>query len=109
MQFNLHRGLLHKYLTFPRAVVGPNCVIGVEFDPHSHLTLKHVKLADVIVLYKEYRHTDTVACAEDLPDMGIKTLLNMKPVMSLYDCRQIQIYRTTLPLNAQLRGSDQGI
>ena len=33
-----------------RAIVGPNCVIGVELDPHCHLTLKRVRLADIIVL-----------------------------------------------------------
>ncbi|MGY4319241.1 M81 family metallopeptidase [Bradyrhizobium sp. JR3.5] len=82
-----------------RALVGPKCVIGVELDPHCHLTIKRVKLADVIVLYKEYPHTDMVQCAEDMLDIVLKTLRGqVKPVMSLYDCRQIQFYFTTLPL-----------
>jgi microcystin degradation protein MlrC len=68
-----------------RALVGPKTVIGVELDPHCHLTLKRVRLADIIVLYKEFPHTDVVE-------------REAKPVMSLYDCRQIQSYPTTLPL-----------
>ncbi len=82
-----------------RALVGPKTVIGVELDPHCHLTLKRVRLADVIVLYKEFPHTDVVERAEDVLDIVLKTLRGKaKPVMSLYDCRQIQSYPTTLPL-----------
>jgi microcystin degradation protein MlrC len=82
-----------------RALVGPQCVIGVELDPHCHLTLKRVRLADVIVLYKEFPHTDVVERAEDMLDIVLKTLRGQaKPVMSVYDCRQISSYPTTLPL-----------
>jgi microcystin degradation protein MlrC len=82
-----------------RAIAGPKCVIGVELDPHCHLTLKRVGLSDVIVLYKEFPHTDVVERAEDVLDLVLATLRGqIKPVMSLYDCRQIQSYPTTLPL-----------
>ena len=82
-----------------RAIVGAKCLIGVELDPHCHLTLKRVRLADIIVLYKEFPHTDVVERAEDLLDLVLATLRGkIKPVMSLYDCRQIQSYPTTLPL-----------
>ena len=82
-----------------RAIVGPGCVIGVELDPHCHLTLKRVRLADVIVCYKEFPHTDVVERAEDLLELVLGTLRGkIKPVMSLYDCRQISSYPTTLPL-----------
>ena len=82
-----------------RAIVGPECIIGVELDPHCHLTLKRVRLADIIVLYKEFPHTDVVERAEDVLDLVLATLRGkIKPVMSLYDCRQIQSYPTTLPL-----------
>lgn len=82
-----------------RAVVGPKCIIGVELDPHCHLTLKRVSLADIIVLYKEFPHTDVVERAEDVLNLVLATLRGqIKPVMSLYDCRQIQSYPTTLPL-----------
>ncbi|MCW3475373.1 M81 family metallopeptidase [Limobrevibacterium gyesilva] len=82
-----------------RALVGKDCVIGVELDPHCHLTLKRVRLADIIVLYKEFPHTDVVDRAEDLLDLVLKTLRGqVKPVMAMYDCRQIGSYPTTLPL-----------
>src|ERR1043165_1216089 len=49
-----------------RAIVGKKCVIGVELDPHCHLTLKRVQLADVIICYKEFPHTDVVERAEEV-------------------------------------------
>ena len=55
-----------------RAIVGPKCVIGVELDPHCHLTLKRVSGADIIVLYKEFPHTDVVERAEDVLDLVLR-------------------------------------
>jgi microcystin degradation protein MlrC len=82
-----------------RSLGGPKCVIGVELDLHCHLTVKRVTGADVVVLYKEFPHTDVVERAEDLLDLVLKTIRRrVKPVMSLYDCRQISSYPTTLPL-----------
>ena len=82
-----------------RALVGPDCIIGVELDPHCHLTLKRVRLADIVVLYKEFPHTDVVERAEDLLTLVLRTLRKeIRPVMSLFDCRQIGSYPTTLPL-----------
>jgi microcystin degradation protein MlrC len=82
-----------------RALVGPNCVIGVELDPHCHLTLKRFHLADLIVLYKEFPHTDVVERAEELLTLVLRAVRGeIRPVMSLYDCRQIGSYPTTLPL-----------
>ncbi len=48
-----------------RKIVGDKCVIGVELDPHCHLTKKRVSLADIIILYKEYPHTDFMPRAEE--------------------------------------------
>ena len=82
-----------------RELVGSQCVIGVELDPHCHLTRKRVQLSDIIVLYKEFPHTDVVDRAEEVLDLVLATLAGkIKPVMSVYDCRQIQSYPTTLPL-----------
>ena len=82
-----------------RAVVGPGCVIGVELDPHCHLTLKRVGLADITILYKEFPHTDVVDRAEDLLTLVLKTIRKqVRPVTSVYDCRQIGSYPTTLPM-----------
>jgi len=82
-----------------RAIVGKDCVIGVELDPHCHMTLKRMRASDVIVCYKEYPHTDVVERAEDVLELVLGTLRGkIKPVMSLYDCRQLQMYPTTEPL-----------
>ena len=82
-----------------REIVGNKCVVGVELDPHCHLTLKRVKHADIIVLYKEFPHTDVVDRAEDLFDLVLRTVRGeIKPVMSVYDCRQIGSYPTQFPL-----------
>ena len=82
-----------------RAIVGKSCVIGVELDPHCHMTLKRMRASDVIVCYKEYPHTDVVERAEDMLELVLRTLRReIEPVMSLYDCRQIQMYPTTEPL-----------
>ncbi len=82
-----------------RAIVGSNCVIGVELDPHCHLTRKRVGLADIIITYKEFPHTDVVDRAEEVLDLVLATIRGeVKPVMSVYDCRQIASYPTTQPL-----------
>ena len=59
--------------------------------------MKRVSAADVIVLYKEFPHTDVVERAEDVLDLVLATLRGeVKPVTSVYDCRQIQSYPTTI-------------
>jgi microcystin degradation protein MlrC len=61
--------------------------------------LKRVRLADVIILYKEFPHTDVVDRAEELLTIVLRAIRGqVKPVMSMYDCRQIGSYPTTLPL-----------
>ncbi len=105
--FGLHGAMVaHGYddvegdlLERARAIVGPQCVIGVELDPHCHLTLKRVRLADITILYKEFPHTDVAERAEDLLTLVLRTIRKeIKPVTALYDCRQIGSYPTTLPL-----------
>ena len=82
-----------------RQIVGPNTVIGVELDPHCHLTLKRLRNADITILYKEFPHTDVVDRAEDLLTLVLRTIRKeIKPTQALYDARQIGSYPTTLPL-----------
>jgi microcystin degradation protein MlrC len=82
-----------------RQIVGPNTVIGVELDPHCHLTLKRLKNADITILYKEFPHTDVVDRAEDLLTLVLRTIRKeIRPTQALYDARQIGSYPTTLPL-----------
>jgi microcystin degradation protein MlrC len=85
-----------------RAIVGAKCVIGVELDPHCHLTLRRCKLADIIVLFKEYPHTDFVARAEEVVSLVLATIRGtVKPVKSLYDCRTIATFFTSVdPMRA---------
>ena len=82
-----------------RDIVGEECVIGMELDPHCHLTLERVRHTDIIILYKEFPHTDVVDRAEELLTLVLATIRKqIRPVMSMYDCRQIGSYPTTLPL-----------
>ena len=82
-----------------RQIVGPNTIIGVELDPHCHLTLKRLKNADITILYKEFPHTDVVDRAEDLLTLVLRTIRKeIRPTQALYDARQIGSYPTTLPL-----------
>jgi microcystin degradation protein MlrC len=79
-----------------RAIVGDKCVIGVELDPHCHLTEKRVRLADIIILYKEYPHIDFVPRAEELVTLVLQTIRGeIRPEPSLYDCRMIGFFPTT--------------
>src|ERR1043166_5449168 len=103
--FNLHGAMVaHDYddcegdlLERARALVGERCVIGVELDPHCNLTEKRCRLADIIVLFKEYPHTDFTERGEEVVDLGLKAIRGeIKPKMSLYDCRLIASFPTTI-------------
>ncbi len=79
-----------------RAIVGRDCVIGVELDPHCHLTLRRLRASDIVILYKEFPHTDVVDRAEELLTLVLRAIRReIRPVMSCYDCRQIGSYPTT--------------
>ena len=92
-----------------RALVGPKVPIGVEYDPHSHLTKKRIANADVIICFKEFPHTDFVERAEELVDIVIRAVKGeVKPVMSrlrLPHDRQLPDHD---PADARLRRQDQG-
>jgi microcystin degradation protein MlrC len=78
-----------------RALVGPKTIIGGELDPHCHMTRQMIDHADVLICYKEYPHTDFVERAEELVDLCAAAAKGeIKPVMSLHDCRMIGIYHT---------------
>src|SRR4051795_5876634 len=103
--FNLHGAMVaHGYddcegdlLERVRALVGPTCVIGVELDPHCHLTRKRCGLADVIVLFKEYPHTDFVERGEEMVNLTLRAIRReIKPVKSVYDCRVVQSFPTSI-------------
>ncbi|WP_342359005.1 M81 family metallopeptidase [Terrarubrum flagellatum] len=79
-----------------RAIVGPDVIIGCEYDPHCHLTEKRVRLQTVGVLFKEYPHVDFLERGEEVVDIVLRTLRGqIKPVVSLYDPRMYDFYPTT--------------
>jgi microcystin degradation protein MlrC/gamma-glutamyltranspeptidase len=78
-----------------RARVGPRVVIGAELDPHCHLTERMVEAADLLVLYKEYPHTDTLERARELVDLALRTARGeIRPVTAVADCRMIALFHT---------------
>ena len=102
---NLHGAMVaHGYddcegdiLQRVRALVEAHCVIGVELDPHCHLTRKRCTLADVIVLFKEYPHTDFAERGEEVVDLVLRTIRRqIKPVKSVFDCRMIGSFPTSI-------------
>ncbi len=84
------------FLSRVRALVGPDILVCAELDPHSHLTEKRVAAADFFVVFKEFPHTDFVDRAEDLWRITVDTLEGrVKPVMSVFDCRMIDVFPTS--------------
>ena len=80
-----------------RSIVGRKCVIGAELDLHCHLTEKRCRPADIIVLYKHYPHTDFVERGEEMLDLVLRTIRGeIKPQTSLFDCRLVGFFPTTV-------------
>lgn len=92
-----------------REIVGVGVPIGVELDPHCHLTGVMVSQADVIVLMKEYPHTDFAERGAELFAICKATALGtVKPVMATFDCRMVGFYPTTAePMAGLVRMSSQ--
>lgn len=79
-----------------RAVVGPSVVIGVELDLHCHISPAKIAAADLVVIYKEYPHTDINERAAELFDLAIATKLGeVRPTLGLFDCRMVGLYPTS--------------
>ncbi|MFV3128984.1 M81 family metallopeptidase [Niveispirillum sp. KHB5.9] len=80
-----------------RAQVGPDVVIGVELDPHCHLSPAMLDSADVLIAMKEYPHTDGLERADELFDLCLRAARReIRPVMRDFDCRMITLYPTTV-------------
>lgn len=79
-----------------RSIVGPAAAIGVELDPHCHMTPLMMAEADAIILMKEYPHSDFAERAQELYDICLgKAAGRLRPVMAAFDCRMIGFYPTT--------------
>lgn len=73
-----------------REITGPNIPIGVELDPHCHITDKMMQHATVMILYKTMLHTDIKERAVELFNLIACTLEGgVKPTMALFDCRMM--------------------
>lgn len=73
-----------------REITGPDIPIGVELDPHCHISDTMMQHATVMILYKTLAHTDHEARAVELFDLIADTLAGkVKPVMALFDCRMM--------------------
>ena len=79
-----------------RAITGPDAIVGVTFDPHSHLSDQRVANADLITVFKEFPHTDFVETAEDLINLvNCAAAGSIVPVISTFDCRIIDVFPTS--------------
>ncbi|WP_136659500.1 M81 family metallopeptidase [Nitratireductor sp. XY-223] len=79
-----------------RKIVGPRAKIGVTFDPHSHLSDKRVRNADIITVFKEFPHTDFVETAENCIDLTLRAARGeIAPAMEVFDVRMIDMLPTS--------------
>ena len=79
-----------------REIVGPDVIVGAELDLHAHLSPTMVEKASILVLYKEYPHTDTLARAHELVDLCFAMQAGkIQPVAALVDCHMICLLYTS--------------
>lgn len=84
--------------TRARAILGPDRVIGMECDPHAHLTPAMMETLTLLVFYKEYPHTDGPDRADELFTLAADTAeRKITPVMRDHDCRMMAMYHTPRP------------
>ena len=97
-------------LTRVREIVGPKAVVGAELDLHCHLTEAMTSAATALVIYKEYPHTDIAERAEELFAICADAVEGkVKPVHSMFDCRTIGLYPTTVEPMATFVAKMQGL
>lgn len=83
-------------LTRARDIVGSKTVIGVELDPHCHLSEPITKASDLLVTFLEVPHTDFLQRAEILVDLCLSAARGeTRPVISVFDCRAIANFPTS--------------
>ena len=79
-----------------RALVGPDVFIGCELDLHCHISRQFVEDTTAFVIFKEYPHIDFAERAEELWSIMVRTLMGeVKPAISIFDCRMIELFHTT--------------
>lgn len=79
-----------------REIIGPDIPIGCELDLHCHISKQFCDDVTAFVIYKEYPHIDFAERAEEVWDIIEATLEGqIKPKISMFDCRMIGLYHTT--------------
>ena len=78
-----------------RSIVGPAVPVGIEIDPHAHLSQAMVRHADILVAFKEYPHVDFLERGTELIDMLERCAREgWRPRKAVYDCRMIGRFHT---------------
>ncbi len=78
-----------------RDIVGEDTIIGVELDLHCSITQEMTTHANVIVTFKEYPHIDGGVRAEELFSLCLAAHRGeTQPVMQVFDCKMINMWRT---------------
>lgn len=79
-----------------RQRVGPTVPIGVELDPHCHLTIQMRTNANIILAYKEYPHTDIAEQARKLVELTLQTAHGLvRPALAVAECPIMGLFPTT--------------
>ena len=78
-----------------RARLGPDALIGVELDPHAHLSEAMFNACDLIIAFKEYPHTDFLERGRELIDaLEEFARTGNRPAKAMFDCRTIGRFHT---------------
>jgi microcystin degradation protein MlrC len=86
-----------------RDVVGSSTIIGVELDPHCHLTRDLIEVADAVILMKQFPHDDYIERGRELYDICLAAKRGeARLVSALFDCRMVGFYPTTQQPMARL-------
>ena len=79
-----------------RNILGTKVIIGVTFDPHSHLSKKCLDNANIITVFKEFPHTDFVETARNCINLSLKTFHKIiNPKISSFDVKMMTILPTS--------------
>ena len=79
-----------------RQLVGPDVVVAASYDPHGHLNHRREVNADLMVLFREFPHTDFLQRAHDLAALVARQLNGeIKPTKAVFDCRMIEVMPTS--------------
>lgn len=83
-------------LTRVRAHVGAGVFVGALLDPHCHLSGAMLREASVLVMFKEYPHSDILDRARELVTLCERSVAGeIRPVMAMADSGILDIIHTT--------------